>query len=491
MAGPGVEVLTFPTPGPSESLTAPGAPLLLAGLCDRGTATGVITVRSYPEFLDACGPYASYGSLHDQVRLYFQMGGTRVHIARVVGASATKGTLTLLDRNGTPASTLRIDALNAGAWSAGLQIQVADGDLVNTYTISVWLAGELKETFPNLTTPAAGVAALAASSYVRGVDQASGTSAPNNNPAVLAKTVLSTGSDDRASVNAAALVTALARFTTEIGDGIVAIPGQDSAAVGAGLLAHAHLFNRLAVLATTRTASVAAAKTAAAALNNTTGNEAAILGYPWIKVDDGAGGIRSISPEAYVAGARARAHVQQGPWAAGAGKIAASTLILGVETELTETDGSDLDDARVSVIRKIAGLWELYGYRTLSLDEHHYKFLITRDVLDTVAHQGKRALQQFVFGTIDSRGHFQSQIETAIINILEPMLAAGGLYELRDPDTGDVRDAAYSVDAGSGVNSLEDLADGTFTVVAALRVSPLAARILLRITSVPFEETLS
>jgi hypothetical protein len=491
MAGPGVTVETFPTPGPSDNSVAPGATLFLAGLCDRGTATGTITVRSYPDFLARCGAYASYGNLHDQVKLYFQLGGTRAIIARVVGGSATKGTLTLADRDGTPDPTLRVDALDAGAWSATLEVQVANGDLANTYTISIWLGGELKETFANLATPAAGVAALAASAYVRGTDLASGTTAPSNNPVVLARTVLSTGSDDRASVNAAALVTALGRFTDELGDGIVAIPGYDSSTVGAGLLAHAHAFNRLAVLATTRTAAVAAAKTAAAALNNTTGNEAALLAYPWVKVDDGAGGIRSISPEGYVAGVRARAHVQEGPWRAAAGKIATATQILGVETELTETEGADLNDNRVSAIRKVGGQWKLYGYRSLSLDEVHYRFPTTRDVLDYVAHQGRAALQDMVFGTIDSKGHFQAQCETAIINILEPMLNAGGLYELRDPNTGEIVDTAYDVDAGPGVNLAEDLAAGQFTVVAYLRVSPTAEKIRLRITAVALEETLA
>lgn len=487
---PGVTVETFPNPGPTEVLNAPGATLFLAGLCDRGRTDQVITVRSYPEFVTACGPYVTYGALHDQVKLYFALGGTRVNIARVVGGSATKGTLTLNDRDGTPDPTLKIDAVSAGAWSANVQIQVADGAISNTFTISVWVDQQLAETYPNLASPAAAVTALSASNYVVATDLASASSAPSNNPAVLTKTPLSAGSDDRGSVNGAALVAALARFGLEYGDGVVAIPGYDSSVVGAGLIAHAKAFQRVTFLATTRTASTSTAKSAAATFNQTSGNEHAALLFPWIQVDDGAGGRRSISPEGYAAGARARAHVTEGPWRAPAGVIAAAPQVLGVETELTSDEGNDLNDSHVAAIRKVGGRPQLYGYVSLSLDNVHYRLLTVRDVLNAVAHQGRRALQPLVFGTIDSSGHFQKSAETAIIGVLEPMKNAGGLFELTDPDTGEKVDSAYDVDAGPGVNPPDQIANGQFTVNAALRVSPTAEKILLRITAAAVEETL-
>lgn len=491
MAGPGVTVETYPTPGRTETLTAPGAAFFVAGLTDRGSAGIPGTVRSYSDFLSKYGPYVPYGNLHDALRLFFAMGGTQAHVIRAVGSSATKGTLTLVDRAGEPDNTLTIDALDAGSWSANVKVQVANGDLASTFTISVWVDDILTETYPNLATPAAAVTALATSSYVRATDAGSATTAPNNNPAVITATALSAGTDDRGTVNGASLVTALAKFGPELGDGIIAIPGYDSSVVGAGLLAHAKANYRLAALATTRTANIAAAKSAAAALNNTPGNQAAILAYPWVKVDDQAGGVRSISPEGFVAGARARAHVQAGPWRAAAGRISVTPQIRGVETTLTEANGEDLNNGRVSHIRLVAGDHQLYGYRTLSIDEVHYRFLTVQDVLDTIAHRGKRALQALTFEMIDSRGHFQNRAETAIINILQPMLAAGGLYELTDPLTGDVIDSAYEVDAGPGVNPPDQVAAGNFTVDAAVRVSPTAEKIRLRITAVALEETLA
>lgn len=483
---PGVVVETYTNPGPAELLRALGSSFFVAGLTERGDTTGVLTLRSLSDYTDQLGDRVSYGTLFDQVKAYFAEGGTRCYVARLVGDAATVGTLTLEDQAGTPVDTLRIDAANAGAWSSRVKIAVAAGAVADTFTITVLYDDEPVEVFANLANPAAAVIAMATSSFVRATNLSSATAAPDNNPAVLAATALSAGADDRASLVAADYVAALERFTREFGPGVIAIPGFDSSLVGAGLIAHARERNRLAALATTQTATPSQAEAAALAFVSTPGAEHAGLFYPWVKVDDGVGSTRSISPEGYVAGVRARAHVQAGPWRAPAGEIAIARSLAGLERGLTRAEGDDLNDGRVNAIRTIGGTLRLYGWRSLSVDTVNYRLLTGRDVMNEVAGLGERRLERFVFGTVDGRGHFQRQLEAEMTAILEPMRTAGGLYERTDPETGQSIDNGYTVDAGPGVNTPERLANDEVAVDVALRVSPAAELIRLRITKVAF-----
>jgi hypothetical protein len=241
------------------------------------------------------GNRVTYGAVYDALQTYFGEGGSRAYIARVVGGAATKGTLTVNDGSAVP--TVRFDAQNAGAWSSTLQVQVDAGTQTNTYKVTLLLAGNVVEVHDNLPDPTSAVAAFAASPYVRATNLGSATAAPGNNPATIAATSLSAGNDDRGTVNAAAMVTALAQFGPDLGPGAVAIPGQPSGNVGAGLIAHATANRRVALLAAGQGTSVASAVTAAKSLRNTAGADSAGFVHPWVQIPDGAGGLRTISPE--------------------------------------------------------------------------------------------------------------------------------------------------------------------------------------------------
>ncbi len=485
----GVQVRTATRSGSAERYRNPGASYLVAGLVDRGDVAAPIELFSMADYVRLCGPRVTYGTLYDDLLTFFAEGGSRALVARVVGAGATVGLLSLNDRAGAPLPTLRIDAASPGAWSAGVTVQVENGLLVNTYRLTVRALGYADEVYDNLASPADGVAALARSAHVRGVNLGSATASPNNNPAVLAATALSAGNDQRASVVAATYVTALARFTPEWGDGAVAIPGQPHASVGAGLIGHVQAHRRIALLAAPLADSLATTQAAAkafAALG--AGTEHAGLFWPWVSVPDSAGaGARTISPEGYVAGVRARTIDTTGPWRAAAGDIARARTVLDVATKVTRAEADAADADGVSVIRHAGGV-RLYGWRSLSADRVNYWLLSARDLMNRVVVEAETALEGAPFAVIDSKGQVFSRVTGAMIGILEPIRAAGGLYELTNTQ-GDVVDPGYSVDAGPGINTAATKAAGEIHVQVVLRPSPSATLVDLLVIKTPLTGT--
>jgi hypothetical protein len=488
----GVVVETGARPGASAAFRRPGSTYFVSGLTERGDTANPVLLRSMAEYDEKLGGRVTYGFLYDDLTTYFAEGGERAYVARAVGAGATVGTRTLVDRAGAPLNTLRIDAKNAGAWSANVTVEVQDGAIANTFRILVYLAGELIETYYELTTPADAATQInARSPLIVATNLGSATAAPNNNPAVLAPAALSAGTDDRASVVAGTYTAALARFGPELGSGIVAIPGQTSAAVGAGLIAHGKANRRIVAVAPAVGQTVAAAKAAATALRATAGSEFAGLFYPWLTIPDGAGGSRTIPPEGYVAAMRARAFREAGPYRAPAGEIAVSKFVTGTEgAVLTAANVNDLADARVNPVRVMAGTVRLYGWRSLSVDEVNYKLLTGRDTLNIVAMRAEAALEQFVHRPVDGRGLLFGEIEAELVAILDPMRAAGGLYEMSDDD-GNRIDPGYVIDSGPSVNTAEVLANNEVRAQVAIRISPAAELITITVTKVAFDAPLA
>lgn len=490
MAGPGVTVLTTASPGNTELLRTSSGTYFAVGLLERGDTTAPMLIRSAAELAELAGTRQSYGSLYDNLVTAFAEGLRRAYVIRVVGAAATKGTLTLKDGSASAGlNTLTITAKNAGSWSTQVKVAITAGNVAATFTITLLLNDEVAEIFPDLATPALAVTAITArSQLVTATNVGSATTAPDNNPRVLAATALSAGADDRAAVDDAALMAALAGFGPQLGDGAVAIPGSAASAVGAGIIAHCKAHRRTPLLAPALGTSVSAAKAEAAALRSTTGSEFAGYFWPHVKVPDGSGGTRTIDPTGYVAGVRARTHELVGPWRAPAGEIAAAQYVVGLETEPTRAEIESLADGRVNALRTVAGSVRLYGWRSLSLDTVNWVMLTGREVLNSVAVQAETLLEHYLFETIDSRGHLFAQIESELKGILEPIRAAGGLYENRDA-AGQLIDPGYVIDTGPSVNTTTTLANNELRVRVGIRVSPTAELIYVTVTKVALAAT--
>lgn len=477
---PGVIVRTATRSGPTNPTIPASGRYFVAGQFERGPVGTATLVRTLADLEASYGGRVSYGSAYDDLRTYFEEGGTEAYVSRVVGDAATLGSVTLSDRAVSPLTTVRIDAISAGAWSTGVTVAVAAGTLADTVKITVDgpVDGD-EETYDNLGSPAAIVSALEASRLVRAVDLGSVTAAPGNLPAVSTAQALGAGSDDRASITAADMVAGLAAFGADLGAGAVAIPGYTASLVGSDLIAHATDTRRLAVLAGPQGASDNDYLTLADGLITGGGEYGGLFG-PWVRIPMGGGATKLVSPEGYVAAMRARAHLEEGPWRAPAGEIAVARFVTGVERELTRAQGDTLDEGQVNAIRRIAGTVRLYGWRSLSTDADNYALLNGRDVLNSVAVVAEQRLERFVFRTVDGRGLLLASVAADLVGLLEPMRAAGGLFE-RTVD-GEQIDAGYSVDVGPTVNTPAVLAANKIAAVIALRVSPVGTLIDLTIT---------
>src|SRR4051812_38145641 len=98
----GVQVTTdvMQPSGSVDSTTS--AQLFVAGLTERGDTAAPVLIRNMTEYQNLLGGRVSYGTLYDQAQAYFGEGGSRMYVARAVGASATKGAVTAPDRAGSP-----------------------------------------------------------------------------------------------------------------------------------------------------------------------------------------------------------------------------------------------------------------------------------------------------------------------------------------------------------------------------------------------------
>lgn len=478
---PGVDVITKTITGPAARAAGEGARYFVPGITERGPTDEAILVRSLAEFEFHFGSRVSYGALHDDLAIYFGEGGQEAAVARVVGATPVVATLTLNDRAGSPLATVRIDAKSAGSWGNALTVAVADGTLTNSVTVTIsGVPDGDDEVFRDIGV-IAGVVDItdivdkinAGSRWVKATNLGSATAAPLNRPAVSAAAPLVGGDDNRATVTGATYTTtADARFGPDLGDGAIAVPGQPSSAVGAALLAHARDRNRIAILTTAAGQTPTGAKSAAADLVGDVGSEFAGLFYPWVVMDAGGNQTRTVAPTGFVAAARARAILEAGPWRAGAGLISQARYIIGLERELTRTEGDDLDNNNVSAIRTIARTVRVYGWRSLSRDAANYAILTGRDVLNRLVTLALEAMEAYTFRNVDGRRHLFSEVEGELIGLVKPMADAGGLYARFDEATGELIDPGYRVDTSPAVNTLASIQAGYIKAVLGARVSP-------------------
>lgn len=475
---PGVKVTTTARSGPSTPLSANSGQFFVAGLAAQGPTDSAVLIRGLADFEATFGTRATYSHLYDTIKMFFEEGGNQAYVTRIVGPAATFGTVTINDRAVSPLPTVQFTAGSQGGWSQNLAVEVKAGSVSSTVSIDVTLNGFLVEAFKNLATVEDIVSTLNRSQYLSVQSLGSSTPAPDNLPAV-GEYNFSIGDDDRTNVSTTERQTALDLFVIGYGSGAVAMPGIGED-VHAMLIDHATRNRRIALLSMDVDSSISELTLAAEDMNT----DAAGLFAPWVLVADQVGGTRPVPPEGYVAGARARAHDEVGAWRVPAGRIAASASLAGVVTEYTADESDNLDDAKVSVIRRINNSVRLYGWRSLSIDQANFGYLNGRDLLNWLTVEAERSLEDYVFQSIDGKGQLLATINGVLVGIVEPIRQAGGLYEYVDVESGESIDPGYLVETGPEVNSNASLAQNEIRARLSVRVSPVGALISLTIVKV-------
>jgi len=505
---PGINVSTGVRVGPTGANVAPASTLFIVGTAERGPLDEARLVLGVNQFEAIYGTYSSSFSLHDQVKTFFEEGGTRCYVARVAsttansGSAPVKASVVIQDAEASPGTVMTLTAANGGIWANSAVSPEKHGlEAFITLTASTF---SVEITYQEETIFTGGpyqdeVLAGGSTKYAKqfAVEEI-------NANAALAEFVSATvGSsvelpDDQSgdawlftsgasgSPADADRVDALDLFDYDFGPGAVAIPGSSTSTIYNALRDHAKNNRRIALCAFAVGASSATAIAAADDYYGTTiatKTDGSYMAFYWpsVKVPDGYGGTRDISPEGYVAAARSRAHRAEGAWQPGAGNVSAARYVTGIYEQVNKTLGDSLDDARINALRVINGSVQVYGARSVSADETNWRFITYRDTLNYITGQCEIALEPLVFRPIDGRGNLFGQIEAILTSIMDPIRAAGGVYEGYDVN-GQQVDPGYSVDASSVNNPTASLANGVVAAEIGARVSPVADQINISIT---------
>ena len=486
----GVTITTSVRTGPTNTQLAATATMFVAGVTERGPDGTSHLVTSISDFEDIFGTQVSDGWVHQTVETFFEEGGARAYVSRVVDDSAVEAELPLLDSTGS-VSSANLLASGTGTWanSSG----ATDG-LTATVThpgaatfrveikldgVRVWISSihsdvsEFIEEVNNSSTAALYLTADTGASALR--------------PAVIAAAPFTGGTNGSALVDAD-LLAALNTFTNNLGPGAVVAPGFTSENARTYLLANAAENNRIAVMSFDKETTVTEAVTEAADFSAADNSEFGSFFFPWVKIPNGSL-TQVVPPEGYVCGKRAKVHNLYGSWSPWAGERTQSDFVTGVYSSMSKNEAGVLDDGNVNPIRVINGTVRVYGARSLSSDTENYRFIIAREVLNQITYEAEQALEALLFLPIDGRKSTFSRVQATLTAILDRIRIGGGLYEAFDA-FGKQIDPGYTVQVNDANNPLTQLATGAIKAKIGARVSSIGDKIEVEITKSNLTATL-
>jgi hypothetical protein len=495
MPAPDITVVST-TAAPPMVGNSPTGNWFATGITSRGVPGRATSVQSMSEFTAKCGARVASSPLYDAMELFFRDGGSQAYVSRVTGPASAVATLALKDTAAVPVNTLMVNANSVGAWGNGLSVAVAAGPTAGTYVLTaVSSAGVVLETSPTLTSPADAVNWSSVSAYFTITDAHSASAAPTNNPAVLAATPLALGADDNASITEAMWTTALDVFTQDMGPGQISAPGRTTDPAHVALVTHAATHNRVAYLDPVDTATASALVTAATAATQGTDGSYGCICAPWVYIPGIATGsaipaaLRTVPPSAVFAALTAASDgkTYTGTIAntniAPAGANGKCKFAIGVTQVYNDTDRGTLNVAGVNVIRSIAGVVQIYGFRSMSTDPTWLELSWGR--LRMSLQNDARAITAAIgqFAGIDAKGQLFGRLSGALAGMLSSYWQLNALY-------GATANDAYQVNIGPSVNTPATIAAGQLNATLEIKRSPFAEFSNITISNVPLSQPL-
>jgi hypothetical protein len=487
MTPPGQLVISA-SGSPSRGIPTAIDTTFAAGLFDQGPENAYVLCRSMQDVITNFGSRVSYSTGFDWCEDYFNEGGKKLYLSRVLGTG--KKYAELIVKNGAE-EALKIKAKTPGPWGNGpsavgteglaIQITVPSGENI---IIKVFQNGELKEESPVLASQKA---AQEWSEFSKLISIAIGSGVKN--PSVLAETSLAGGADGSGSVTDANFEEALNVFTADLGPGQVVCIGRTTKAAHVITLTHANKNNRFAVLAGVDTPTAATNETLAAELRATANARYGALFAPWIKIPGlVAGTFRTIDPTALVCGriaATQEATKNSNEPAAGAN--GAATYAVNVTQPTWSSEALDkFNKAGVNIIRQIAGVPTIYGWRTLVSNEGNKEWLNMANarLYMSIAAKIGQVGSQFVFKQIDGKGKTTSSLAMMITGVLLPHFENGSLW-------GETPADAFNVQTGANVNTAVTAENQELLAVVALKMSPDAENVYITLVKTPITGSVS
>jgi phage tail sheath protein FI len=480
-------------PAPLESPSTAFA----VGYSGWGPINTPTVITSWSEYVRTFGPFNANSFLDDFCYIYFNLyPGTRAVLCRVVGASATVGTLTLLDANDV--NTLRVDAKYPSS-TVDVRVTVEAGTQPETFRLIVRsiALGTPREVYNDLTLDATSITRVnQASNLVKLTNMNSVTEAPDNLPAPLAETALSQGNDQFGSVSASTMIgtdngttrTGLQTFNSEdFGPGQVAIPGITTAPAHAALIAHAEAFNRLALL----DEALGATKSDVVATRALYSSSNAAIHWPRPQLLDfaGSGLLKYYPTSGFIAGECAKADLKVGPHRAPAnlgpipGALDVERTSGGQPQTDVEATRAYLNDNQVNVITPLyqQGV-KVYAARVMSTGL--VQMIHEARVLFLLYYQLKKDYQQLPFSVVDGTGRFFREVKSLTESRLRTHYKAGALAGAKESE-------AFIVICDRTNNPPETLDAQRVNVQVGVHISGTAEVIWLDLQYVPQTQDLS
>lgn len=488
---PGVEVLVNDKLVGSPVQRQPTSTAFVVGIASWGPVGVPTLVTSKQDFDRQFGGNDANSFLDDFCHVVFNLfRAKRVYVSRVAGAAAAVATRVLVDRAGAPVNTLRVDGKYPSPFV--IEVQVDAGTQANTVKLTfICNALGIVEVYDNFKVDADSIAYVnAKSEIVKLTNLNSATAAPNNLPAVLAKTALTGGTDDRASIDAARYIgindgttrTGLRAFDDEqLGAGQVAIPGITATSVHTALIAHGESYHRLALI----DPPLGSDKSAVLAIRALYGTWYGALYWPWVLMPDHAGGLNKFyPPSCAVAGACALVDRTEGTQKAPANLTIPTAL--GVEqqgngqSQVDDNTHEALNGKDINVIKPLPeqGV-KIYGARVMTADRR-IQFVHQTRLIGLIYYSLKLAYASYVFGVATAA--FFRTLENVARVFLRNLWKAGALFGEREKD-------AFLV--AFDPNNQPDLGNGRVNGDVGVRLVDTAETILVHLNNVPNSQDLS
>ena len=478
---PGIVVTTSVRTGPVNAQTAATATMFVVGRTDRGPDGSSHMVSSISDYEDIFGGYISGGYTHQTIETFFEEGGARAYVSRVVDADAVEAGLSLSDGTATCMSLLASGTgtwANAGANAAGLSAEVVHVSASASFRVKVRLNGAIVYTTQTHTSAADAVDEIN-DSPIAALYLTAATGAGTGIPEVIGLTYFSGGTNGGAIVDLD-VNTALDTFTSNLGPGAVCAPGFTSETVRNYLLTHAEENRRIAIMAFDKDTSASTAISEVTDHSNLSNAQFGAFFYPWVKIPNG-NLTRTIPPEGYVCGVRAKVHNAYGSWNPYAGERTESKFVTDVYAPLSKEQADTLDEGFVNGIRVINDTVRVYGARSASDDTDNYRFIIAREVLNQIVHEAEKSLEALLFLPIDGRSSTFARVASTLTALMERIRVGGGLFESTDAN-GKQIDPGYTIQVNNANNPLSQLSQGVIKAKVGARVSSIGDTIEVEIT---------
>jgi len=459
------------------------------GASDRGPTSPVL-LTSWSQYVQVFGGWNTTQSnaLPLGVYMYFQNGGNQAQVCRVAGTGAVVATKTLQDTEGTPASTLRVSAANAGAWGNNINISTTASTIAGYFNLIVYYGGttasNIVEQWLNLNmTPTDPRYALSIisnnSNYISVFDLGSTATGATRNPAVVANQALSTGADGSA-VTGANIVTQLAQLDSIQQSLVLNIPGYTDATTVNGAISYATGSTRqndVFVVIDGVNDTVANQLTLASSY---TATSYAAVYYPQVVISDptqtsaSVNSILQVGAGGAVAGIYAATDTSRGVFKAPAGLQTRIAGTVGVAASLTmaNLDSLNSSSAPVNAIRYIPGSGVVVmGARTLQPGFSTRYVPVRRTLI--YLEKALRDLTQFaIFEPNDTR--LWARINGVVSNFLTSFWRQGGL-------SGTTPGAAFFVKCDSDINTPTSISNGFVNIQVGVALQNPAEFIIINI----------